>query len=177
MTHIPFDRSAILAARAERDHFLAVHYASPLPEEDLDGFEGADYYDPDERFVFVGSFRQASADVAVPSSSGTVSDYRCVGVAQITVDGHAYDLTVLDDGDGGAFLAFGDATNGHTTYVGGRYVAVEIDDDGNATVDFNRAANPYCVYDEEFSCPLPPAGNTIAAPIEAGERMYRAMPG
>jgi len=171
-----FDRATIFAARTERDRFLAEHYASPIPEEDRAGFAGADYYDPDERFVFVGSFRKIAAKVAVPSSTGTVSDYHSVGIVRITVDGYSYDLTVLDDGDGGAFLAFGDATNGHTTYGGGRYVGVEIDDEGNTTVDFNRAVNPYCVYDEEFSCPLPPVGNTIAGPIEAGERMYRATP-
>jgi uncharacterized protein (DUF1684 family) len=84
---------------------------------------------------------------------------------------------VLDDGDGGAFLAFGDATNGRTTYGGGRYVAVEIGAGGIATVDFNQAANPYCAYDEEYSCPLPPPGNTITTPVEAGERMYRSMLG
>jgi hypothetical protein len=171
-----FDPQAILAARTERDRFLAEHYASPIPEEHRTGFVGADYYEPNERFVFVGPLRDISAKVAVPSSTGAVSDYHCVGVVQITVDGHAYELTVLDDGDGGAFLAFGDATNGDTTYGGGRYVSVEVD--GNSTtVDFNRAANPYCVYDEEYSCPLPPPGNTIAIPIEAGERMYRRTSG
>lgn len=172
-----FDRSAILAEREERDRFLSEHYASPIPEELRADFGGADYYEPDERFVFVGSFREVAAKVAVPSSTGTVSDYHSVGIAHITVDGHSYEMTVLDDGDGGAFLAFGDATNGRTTYGGGRYVRIEIDGNGNATVDFNRAANPYCVYDEEYSCPLPPAGNTIAGPIEAGERMYRTTPG
>lgn len=177
MSSTTFDRSAILAARAERDHFLAEHYASPISEEDRAGFAGADYYEPNDRFVFVGSFREVAAQVAVPSSTGTVSDYHGVGVIQITIDGHPYALTVLDDGDGGTFLAFGDATNGRTTYGGGRYVGVEIDDDGSAIVDFNQAANPYCVYDEEYSCPLPPAGNTIAGPIEAGERMYHATSG
>ena len=102
-----FDRSAILAARAERDHFLAEHYASPISEEDRAGFAGADYYEPNDRFVFVGSFREVAAQVAVPSSTGTVSDYHGVGVIQITIDGHPYALTVLDDGDGGTFLAFG----------------------------------------------------------------------
>ena len=174
MKRTRFDRSALLAARAERDRFLSDHYASPIPEEDRAGFAGADYYEPDERFVFVGSFQEFAAKVAVSSSTGTVSDYHSVGVVQITVDGRPYGLTVLDDGDGGAFLAFGDATNGRTTYGGGRYVGVDIDDGGSATVDFNRAANPYCVYDEEYSCPLPPAGNIITGPIEAGERMYRA---
>ena len=40
------------------------------------------------------------------------------------------------------------------------------------TVDFNLAQNPWCVYDEEFSCPLPPPGNLISKCIEAGERLY-----
>jgi uncharacterized protein (DUF1684 family) len=167
-----FDRSAILAARAERDRFLVEHYASPIPEEHRAGFAGAAYYEPDERFVFVGSLLDGPTKVAVPSSAGTVRDYQSIGIARITVEGQSYDLTVLDDGDGGAFLAFGDATNGRTTYSGGRYVGVELDARGDATVDFNRAANPYCVYDEEYSCPLPPPGNIIATPIEAGERMY-----
>jgi uncharacterized protein (DUF1684 family) len=172
-----FDRSAILAARAERDRFLSDHYASPIPEELRDGFAGADYYEPDARFVFVGPFLADPTRVAVPSSAGTVSDYPALGIARITVEGHSYDLTVLDDGEGGAFLPFGDATNGRTTYRGGRYVAVELDAGGGAIVDFNRAVNPYCVYDEEYSCPLPPPGNTIAASIEAGERMYRTPEG
>lgn len=172
-----FDRSAIIAARQERDHFLREHYASPIPEEHRADFTGADYYAPAARFVYVGSFQEVATTIAVPSSTGTVSDYHGVGVVQITIDGDPYALTVLDDGDGGAFLAFGDETNGRTTYGGGRYVGVEIDDNGDAIVDFNRAANPYCVYDDEYSCPLPPAGNTIARPIEAGERMYGTPPG
>ncbi|MBT8197021.1 MAG: DUF1684 domain-containing protein, partial [Acidimicrobiia bacterium] len=36
-------------------------------------------------------------------------------------------------------------------------------------VDFNRAINPYCAYDPDFSCPLPPATNWLPFPIEAGE--------
>lgn len=172
MTRGRFNRSAILAARAERDRFLSEHYASPIPEEHRSGFSGADYYEPDERFVFVGSFLEAPTRVAVPSSAGTLSNYQSIGIARISVEGHSYDLTVLDDGDGGAFLAFGDTTNGLTTYGGGRYVGVELAAGGTAIIDFNRAVNPYCVYDEEYSCPLPPRGNTIAAPIEAGERMY-----
>lgn len=177
MSDTTFDRPAILAARAERDRFLAEHYASPIPEEHRAGFAGADYYEPDEQFVFLGSFRESASKVAVPSSTGTVSDYHGLGIIEMTIDDHPYALTVLDDGDGGAFLAFGDATNGNTTYGGGRYVGVEIDDNAIVIVDFNQAANPYCVYDEEYSCPLPPPGNTITGPIEAGERMYRAMSG
>lgn len=173
VSHSAFDRETLIAERAERDEFLAGHYASPIPEEARSTYAGAAYFEPDERFVFAGPFVPATGTVPVPSSTGSESRYRTVGSLQIAVDGRVCSLTVLDDGDGGAFAPFGDATNGQSTYRGGRYVAVEIDDDGTATVDFNRAVNPYCAYDEEYSCPLPPPGNTIAVPIEAGERMLR----
>ena len=168
-----YDHEAILTERIERDSFLCEHYASPIPEETRSAYEGADYFDPDSRLAFSGPFAPSAATISIPSSSGLASGYRCAGNVRIGVGGHDYDLTVLDDGDGGAFLPFGDATNGQSTYGGGRYVAVDIHDDGTATVDFNRAVNPHCAYDEEYSCPLPPAGNTIAEPIEAGERIYR----
>jgi len=173
MSPSEYDRGALLAERADRDEFLSDHYASPIPEDARATFGGATYYDPDERFVFAGSFSPATGTVRVPSSSGSESRYRTVGSVQVSVDGRPYTLTVLDDGDGGAFVPFGDATNGRGTYGGGRYVAIEIHDNGTATVDFNRAVNPYCAYDEEYSCPLPPPGNTIAVPVEAGERILR----
>jgi len=168
-----YDHEALLAERIERDSFLCEHYASPIPEEIRSAYEGADYFDPDGRLAFSGAFAPSVATISVPSSSGLASGYRCVGNVRIAVGGHDYDLTVLDDGDGGTFLPFGDATNGQSTYGGGRYVAVDLHDDGTATVDFNRAVNPYCAYDEEYSCPLPPPGNSLAMPIEAGERNYR----
>jgi len=50
---------------------------------------------------------------------------------------------------------------------------VTVTEPGQALVDFNRAINPYCAYDEEFSCPLPPAENWLSFPIPAGEMDYR----
>jgi uncharacterized protein (DUF1684 family) len=38
-------------------------------------------------------------------------------------------------------------------------------------VDFNVAFNPYCYYNSEYDCPLPPAENRLKLPIRAGERM------
>ena len=168
-----YDDEAILAERTERDSFLREHYASPIPEEIRSGYGGAEYFDPDGRFAFSGTFAPSVATVSVPSSSGLESSYRCVGTVRIAIGEAAYDLMVLDDGDGGAFLPFGDPTNGRSTYGGGRYVAVDILDDATATIDFNRAVNPYCAYDEEYSCPLPPAGNHIEVAVEAGERDHR----
>ena len=42
---------------------------------------------------------------------------------------------------------------------------------GIYVVDFNIAYNPYCYYNAEYDCPLPPAENRLTVPIRAGERM------
>ena len=40
------------------------------------------------------------------------------------------------------------------------------------TVDFNKTYNPPCVFTAFATCPLPPEGNTLAAAVTAGEKMY-----
>ncbi|MCZ6693310.1 MAG: DUF1684 domain-containing protein [Bacteroidetes bacterium] len=40
----------------------------------------------------------------------------------------------------------------------------------SVTLDFNQAYNPFCAYNEKFSCPLPPSQNHLTIPIRAGEK-------
>lgn len=137
-------------------------------------FTGLDYFTPDSSKVFTGRFSSTDdSPIQIVSSIGTTSAYQQMGVFRVEIVGSTYDLIVLDDGDGNPFIAFGDMTNGETTYAGGRYVSLDMAQDGSASIDFDRASNPFCVYDEEFVCPLPPLDNQIATPMEAGERMYR----
>jgi len=168
------DREAVEEHRRERDAFLGSHYSSPLPDEDQEAFDGLSYFPPDSSMVFTGSFSQSDESrIQIVSSAGTTSAYHQMGVLHVDIAGSVYDLIVLDDGDGNAFIAFGDTTNGDTTYGGGRYVSLELAQDGSGSIDFDLASNPYCVYDEEFVCPLPPAANRISVAVEAGEKMYR----
>jgi len=39
-------------------------------------------------------------------------------------------------------------------------------------IDFNTAYNPYCAYNENWSCPLPPRENWLDVPIPAGEMTF-----
>ena len=73
------------------------------------------------------------------------------------------------------FLPFADATNGRATYGGGRYLDLPVPADGaeEITLDFNAAYNPFCAYNPEYSCPLPPAENRMSVAIEAGEQAFR----
>ena len=169
------DIDRLLRDRSERDDFLVEHYSSPLPEEDRADFNGLDYFPPDAAWERVGVFEPATPHkVPIPSSIGTESSYTMVGVVAIVIGESEYRLTVLDDGDGGAFIPFRDGTSGDETYAGGRYVGIDADAAGPVTVDFNTAQNPWCVYDEEFTCPLPPAENWIAEPIPAGAKAYES---
>jgi uncharacterized protein (DUF1684 family) len=65
---------------------------------------------------------------------------------------------------GGVFLPFRDATGGHETYGGGRYLLDTIKGadlgrlpDGRLILDFNFAYNPSCSYSDLWVCPLSPA--------------------
>ena len=70
------------------------------------------------------------------------------------------------------FIPFLDATSGVETYEGGRYIDLTENTSGMYDLDFNRAYNPYCAYNPEYSCPAPPKDNTLPTPIRAGEKKY-----
>jgi uncharacterized protein (DUF1684 family) len=67
-------------------------------------------------------------------------------------------------------IFFRDATSGNGTYPAGRFVTLVPEGPGRYRLDFNRARNPFCAYSSAYACPAPWQGNTIDAPITAGER-------
>ncbi len=167
------DMEYLADERVERDFFLREHYSSPLPDEHLERFAGLDYFSPDAAWVIAGHYEAVDPhDVQIPSTAGMDNPYSKVGVLTLSIEGTTYQLTVLDDGDGDTFVPFRDRTSGVETYEGGRYVGLSLGSDTKVSVDFNSARNPWCVYDEEFICPLPPAENWISERIPAGEKMY-----
>ena len=71
------------------------------------------------------------------------------------------------------FLPFLDETNGETTYGGGRYIETRIPEGDVLTIDFNKAFNPYCAYNEKYSCPIVPRENYLRIAITAGVKKYK----
>ncbi|MBP6826735.1 MAG: DUF1684 domain-containing protein, partial [Saprospiraceae bacterium] len=74
------------------------------------------------------------------------------------------------------FLPFKDTTNGDTTYGGGRYLDLRLDNIGSdqmMEIDFNKAYNPWCAYSDGYNCPIPPATNHLEMAVEAGEKVFR----
>ena len=66
-----------------------------------------------------------------------------------------------------------DDTNGVSSYSGGRYIDLEIPTDSLITIDFNNAYNPYCVYNEKYSCPIVPRVNYLNIKINAGVKSFK----
>ncbi len=71
-------------------------------------------------------------------------------------------------------LPFGDETNGKSTYDTGRYLHVKprVLQEKKYLLDFNMATNPYCAYNDEYICPIPPRENVLGIAIPAGEKKY-----
>ena len=169
--------SRIRSFREHRDEYFANGHHSPVPEGDRDGFTGLDYFDenPDLSFELVIDEESSEANqrMTLDTSDGETVEFLRAGRITFDVGEANVSLTVLKDLDRGRyFLPFTDKTTGDTTYEGGRYLDPQMDQNGTLNVDFNYAYNPYCAYDTEFSCPLPPAENALDVPIEAGERTY-----
>ena len=70
-------------------------------------------------------------------------------------------------------LPFLDETNGSETYGGGRYIDLNIPEGDSLELDFNRAYNPYCVYNKKYSCPLVPRQNYLKTKVRAGVKDFK----
>jgi len=114
----------------------------------------------------------AGREIPLMDVTGQVQAAALAGYVSFERDGATWRLAALEgEDDGSLWLIFGDGTNGHGTYGGGRYLYTEpMADDGSVVADFNLAYNPPCVFSPYATCPLPPMENRLALGIEAGER-------
>lgn len=96
-----------------------------------------------------------------PESPGTVA---------FDIDGETYELEAYASGDS-LFFVFGDSTTSRETYPAGRFLYAAVPgDDGKTVLDFNRAYNPPCAFNDFATCPVASPRNRIAARIDAGEK-------
>jgi len=159
--------------RAEKDDFFASHPQSPLTRELKQGFTGLNYFDEDLALrleVKVDEFPE-KAPIQMQTTTGDVQTYERFGRFRVSVDGQEAELTIFR-GPHGFFLPFVDSLAGEETYPAGRYLEPDPLPDGRYLVDFNLAYNPYCAYNEMYSCPITPAENRLKVPIRAGEKLF-----
>ena len=168
---------ALVEMRIEKNEAFAEPATSPLAADRLEGFEGLNYYFPAPELRFrVPLVEAAEPDtVRLAKGGGQQVPYVRRGTVTFRHGGRNHTLAVFApaSGEGGLWLPFHDASNGPDTYPGGRYLDLELADDGTVDLDFNFAYNPYCDYDpERWNCTLPPRENTLPFAVEAGEKRF-----
>lgn len=159
--------------RKEKDEFFKTNRQSPLTAGQKREFSGLQYYagNPSLRLELkLERFLQAQS-VILATSTGDEQEYFHVGQIRFDVGGQEAVLQVYE-ADYGFFLPFADATAPDETYGAGRYLEPHALGGDLLAVDFNLAYNPYCAYNERWSCPLPPAENRLKVMIEAGEKKF-----
>ncbi len=164
--------------RKDKDEFFAQHPHSPLTHEQKRRFQGLNYFPEDPALnleVTVEEFPE-QPEIAMQTSTGDERIYRRYGRFRFTVDGQPAELTIYASEDD-FFLPFVDSQAGRQTYGAGRYLEPQPLGSGRFLVDFNYAYNPYCAYNEMWSCPLPPAENRLKLPIRAGETSFEEHAG
>lgn len=162
--------------KAKDDYFGQDHY-SPLTPEQQKRFSGLAYYpeNPVLRFALVIDELpdQEKETVEMRTSTGDFQPYVRWGTISFPVDRQTATLTVYRDEDGGEFfLPFADLSSGQMSYRKGRYVDLATAGHGRFLVDFNYAYNPYCAYNPNWSCPIPPLENLLSVEIKAGEKSF-----
>ncbi len=159
--------------RAQKDDFFRSDHQSPLTAAQKQSFSGLQYFpeDPDLRLELPVEPAGQPARVEMQTSTGDVQVYQRHGRIHFEVNGQDAEL-VIYEGPNGFFLPFVDALAGTETYPAGRYLEPEPLPGGRFLVDFNLAYNPYCAYNDHWSCPLTPFENRLQVPIRAGEKLF-----
>lgn len=158
--------------------YLKYNIESPLTESQKRELKVLDHYPIDPKYKIRAKMVPVkdSKVLELPMTDGSVEKYLKHSWAEFEWEGKTTRLLLLqaakEQDKRNFFLAFADATSGGETYGGGRYLNLRQDGKNSITIDFNLAYNPYCAYNPDFACPLPPRENLMDFPIPVGERDY-----
>jgi hypothetical protein len=151
---------AMAEFRRRRDELFKTHPQSPIEPEERPAFAGLKYFAPDPAYRVKARFEEGPGDTLVIDTGGAdgAVRYRRAGRLVFELNGEACELTVLSlrQYAGGLFVPFKDATSGHETYGGGRYLFDTVKNtDGlvlhveagsqDVTIDFNCLQPVLCV--------------------------------
>lgn len=162
--------------RKSKNEAFRAELESPLTADQRREFKGLQYYPENPALKLTVSIDEYPEQkiVLMQTSTGSVKEYVQYGQFTFDVNGQAATLQVYQDLERNYyFLPFVDATSPEETYGAGRYLDLEPAPDGKFIVDFNYAYNPYCAYNDNWTCPIPPKENRISVRIEAGEKNFK----
>ena len=156
---------------------------SPLLPKDKKRFKGLNYFPVDLKYRVNAKFvRTDNTPVFFMKTTTTrLPEYRKYGEVYFSIDSVDYMLEVYQSPDimkmagyeDYLFIPFTDLTNGNETYEVGRYIEFRIPKSDDVIVDFNISYNPYCSYNPNYSCPIPPEANHLPIAIPVGEKKFK----
>lgn len=164
--------------RKDKNGFM-LSLSSPLLEEDKQDFKGLNFYPIDEKYKVNARLEKSSnkQPIFIESTTGEQLKYIPFAKATFELEGAEYTVMLYQDWEekdpNKLSLMFADETSALETYGGGRYLDVMYRNTNSVVIDFNNAYNPYCHFNPEFSCPIPPRENILDIPIKAGEKIYK----
>ena len=150
---------------------------SPLKRK-AKNFNGHDFFEIDSSMrieaEFVRSFN--AIPFQMKTTTSRLPTYEKYGLAKFRLEGKERSLTIYqshslretEEHKNYLFLPFTDLSNGKESYIGGRFIDLEIPSGDMIVIDFNKAYNPYCAYSSAYSCPIPPEENHLNVAILAG---------
>lgn len=179
---IPMALEESLVAQTKLNEEFSNEETSILVPEDFKVFKGLQFYPLDEKYRVKARFVRTPGELPflMPTTTERTPEYVKYAQLHFTIDGKELTLDVFRSTQGYdqpgyedyLFLPFTDLTSGDGSYGGGRYLDLRIPENDTIILDFNKAYNPYCVYNHKYSCPLPPQQNDLPIRIEAGVKDF-----
>ena len=159
---------------------------SPLKNKDLKSFKGLNFFPVDSSYIITASIEKTpdTPFLGMVTNTEEKSYYRKFGILTFTLKEKEMQLTLyesLEESENPVFedylfLPFTDETSGGDSYGGGRYMDVfksNISTNGTIELNFNNTYNPYCAYNDVYSCPLTPRNNHLNLKIMAGVKDFK----
>jgi uncharacterized protein (DUF1684 family) len=169
-------RDSLNAYWSRLDAEYADSSTSPLKAEDRAHFTHLAHYPFDPSYCVDAAFTPAHDAEAftMRTSTARLPKFKVYGTLRFALNGRWFTLPVYHDAvpnphyPNYLFLPFTDLTNSVETYGAGRYLDLEAPLSEHITLDFNKAYNPYCAYNDRYSCPIPPDENHLDIAVRAG---------
>ncbi len=155
---------------------------SPLSQKERKKFTGLDFFPIDLKFCVIAEFKRTADQIKflMPTTTDRKVYYVKYGILKFKIDSLDYSLNVYQNIEltktekykNYLFLPFTDLSNGFESYGGGRFIDLEITNSEQMVIDFNKAYNPSCAYNHNYSCPIPPKENHLKLNIKAGVKKF-----
>jgi len=174
--------SRIQRQRFEKDKHFKYADASPLTEKSQQSFRSLSYFPIDSAYQVVARIKRLPHEdtFSMAYTNGKKQQFSKFAKLRFELRGKELALLVYKNlqphkgSNNSLFIPFYDKTNGQSTYGGGRYLDITGKRmKGDTTLlDFNKSYNPYCAYNAEYTCPVPPEENRLKVAIQAGEKDF-----